>query len=95
MGPTNIRVQELEREISQTFKTQHAIERLLMEVSDVISLEATTVLRKEVKRFEAKVDTLKFQLSSIQESCAHEPELASDDRSNWDYYKCKKCDKYL
>ena len=93
MNASNEQIKKIESLKSRIYKTQYAI--LTIVGDDLIQEETKEALNKQWVCFEEEIATLNSQIKSIQEECLHDVENISDERSNWETYKCKKCGKFI
>ena len=90
-------VDDLEDEKSKYYKEKNKLDffadnRSVLPKENIYEIKQ--LMDKNVSFIEKKIDEIDRQISIIQKECKHDFVDSSDDRSNFTYYQCTKCNKY-
>lgn len=90
-------VDDLEDEKSRCYKERNKLEFFTDDLSMLPKEnihEIKELLDKSIVHLDKKIGSIENQIKTIQKNCKHDFADASDDRSNFTYYRCTKCNMY-
>jgi chromosome segregation ATPase len=89
------KVDKLEKKIEDKVKSIFNLEKIIDDVKKLIDCTDYSIviekLQESINILEMQLAELRIQIENTQDKCKHSFEDVSDDRDNFSYYVCSKC----